>query len=287
MTTSSTTTAIAHANDTDFQTWITELSGQLDAAGLAVAGDTGQINLATATRPAANTSGGYQIRYFNDSLHATKPCYFKIEFGSASTGRPQIWITAASGTNGAGTVSGTTYFSRTTICPDVAPGAGTYFTGVCVKDGYFGLMFKLGSQASTGAAFFFAMRTCDSSGTINNAGFHFYYPIGYIPYRYTYTTASFFDQVGYALYPSAQTTTLVSGSPQVFRHFGAQPQVQCVPFLLSFYTGEIGDLSTFTATPVGATQRTYLAFDGSLRPTNCGLTTTATWANGRLAMQWD
>lgn len=49
---SQTTTGIAHTDDTTFRAWITELSGQLDAAGLGTAADTGQINLATATRPA-------------------------------------------------------------------------------------------------------------------------------------------------------------------------------------------------------------------------------------------
>ena len=281
------TTGIAHSNNTTFRAWITELSGQLDAVGLTVAADTGQINLATATRPGIDTAAGYQIRYLNDSLHGSKPLYLKIEFGTYGTNQPSIWITAASGTDGAGTLTGTEYFPRTKITPDGVPGAATYFSGVCVLPGFFGMVFKRNYVANQ-TPHFFAMRTCDDAGDISAAGFHFYYLyLGILCYRYTYITSLIDDQAGYSLYPSADTSTLVSGQPQVFRHFGSQPQVRCVPFMLSFLNGEIGDLSTFTATPVGATSRTYLALAGTQGPANAGLWTNGPWANGRLAFQWE
>lgn len=285
---SQTTTAIAHSDDTTFRAWITELSGQLDTAGLATAGDTGQINLATATRPGTNTAAGYQIRYLNDSLHGSKPLYLQIEFGTGGTAtQPGIWIAAASGTNGAGTLTGTTYFPRTQITPDGVPGAATYFSGVCVLPGFFGMVFKRNYVANQ-TPHFFAMRTCDDAGDISAAGFHFYYLYpGAICCRYTYITSLIDDQMGYSLYPSAATSTLVSGQPQVFRHFGSQPQVRCVPFMLSFLNGEVGDLSTFTSTPVGATSRTYLALAGAQGPTNVGMWPGGAWANGRLAFQWE
>ena len=287
---SQTTTAIAHSDDTTFRAWITELSGQLDAAGLATAGDTGQINLATATRPGTNTAAGYQIRYLNDSLHGSKPLYLKIEFGTGlANTSPNIWITAASGTNGAGTLTGTTYFPRTEIIPYAysAPGAATYFSGVCVLPGFFGMVFKRNYVANQ-TPHFFAMRTCDDAGDISAAGFHFYYVYtSSTCYRYTYITSLIHDQAGYSLYPSAGTSTLVSGQPQVFRHFDSQPQVRCVPFMLSFMNGEIGDLSTFTSTPVGATSRTYLALAGTQGPTNVGMGPGGAWTNGRLAFQWE
>lgn len=285
---SQTTTTIAHSDDTTFRAWITELSGQLDAAGLATAGDTGQINLATATRPGTMAAAGYQIRYLNDSLHGSKPLYFKFEFGTAgSANTPAIWITAGSGTNGAGTITGTTYFARALVTPNTAPGAATYFTGVCVLPGYFGMVWKRG-LVSGNCPNFHAMRTCDSSGTISSVGFNFYYYANVnATSRITYTTASSADQSSYATYPSAATSTLVGGQPQVFRHFAAQPEVLCVPFMLSFLDGEIGDLSTFTATPVGSAARTYLALAGSSGPINCGMAPGGAWSNGRLAIPWE
>lgn len=281
------TTVVAHTDDTTFRAWVSELSGLLNSVGLTVAGDTGQINLATATRPSANTAGGYQIRYLNDSLHATKPLYFKFEFGTAgSAGTPAIWVTAGSGTNGAGTITGT-YFARALITPNSAPGAATYFTGVCVLPGYFGMVWKRG-LVSGHTPNFFAMRTCDSSGTISSVGFNFYYYANVnATSRITYTTSSSADQSSYATYPSAAASTLVGGQPQVFRHSAAQPEVLCVPFMLSFLDGEIGDLSTFTATPIGSTSRTYLALAGSSGPTNCGMAPGGAWSNGRLAFQWE
>ena len=285
---SQTTTGIAHSDDATFRTWITELSGQLDDVGLTVAADTGQINLATATRPGTNTAAGYQIRYLNDSLHGSKPLYLKIELGTGSAASyPAIWITAGSGTNGAGTITGTTYFARTQITPNFTVGAATYFSGACVLPGYFGLVWKR-NYVTNNTPHFFVMRTCDESGAITSVGFHFYYMIGGgWSNRTTYTTSSSADQTAYAFYPSVFTATLVSGQPQVYRHFGAQPQVRCVPFMLSFLDGEIGDLSTFTATPVGSTSRTYLALAGGVGPTNFGIAPGGAWANGRMAFQWE
>lgn len=289
MATSQTTTAIAHSDDATFRAWITELSGQLDAAGLGTAADTGQINLATATRPAAGTAAGYQIRYLNDSLHGTKPLYLKIEYGTNSTAtNPQIWITIASATNGAGTVSGTTYVARTALLSNIAFGGATYFSGVCVLPGYFAMVFKRGGQGSR-TPHVFVTRTCDDSGDISTAGFHFYVyeSSSNLSFRTTYITSASSDIVGYAFYPSAFSSTLVGGQPQVFRHFGSQPQVRCVPFMLSFLEGEIGDLSTFTSTPVGSAPRTYLALAGSNGPTGAGVALNSTWTNGRLAFQWE
>lgn len=289
MTTQSSTTAIAHTTDADFRAWGGELSAMLTAAGLPLAGDTGQANWATATIPTTNGSV-YEIRYLNDSLHATKPIYFKIEYGTTSTsGRPNIWITAGSGTNGAGTITGTTYFARLSITTNgAAPGGSTYFTGVCVLPGYFAFTWKRGYTTSSYGTFFAACRSCDDAGDITATGFVFYATSnGSSPcMRWTYVTASNADSYGYALFPGGQTVTLVSGSPQVMRHWMMQPQIRCVPFLVSFVNSEIGDLSTFTATPVGDTSRTFLALSTDC-PSSCGIGATGAMTTARIGMQWE
>lgn len=293
MTTVYNTTALAHATNADFQAWTTELMGMFDTVGVPQSADTGQFNPATATIPAAGASV-YQIRYLNDSLHGTKPIYVKIECGTDTAGRVGIWVTAASATNGAGTVSGTTYLSRTKISPNAVAGGLTYWSGMCALPGYFALAWKRGGMvAAYGSTVFFAVcRTTDDSGTPTTTGFHMYMSNNGRPDRTTYVTAQLSDVVAYVCLPSpSATSTLVSGAPQVFRHFGFQPQVRCSPFMLSFLASEIGDLSTFTATPVGVTQRTYLALSGSNGPTQAGCAPISTTVQPdsalRLAIQWE
>lgn len=94
--------------DADFRAWGAAINAALTAIGLVQTADTGQINWATVTKPAAiNTAAGYEIWRFNDALQATKPVFIKIEYGSgAVVDRPSLWITTGSVTNGAGTLSG-------------------------------------------------------------------------------------------------------------------------------------------------------------------------------------
>lgn len=287
MTTSSNTTGILHTTDAEFRTWLAEFSGMLTAAGWPKSADTGQINTGSATLPSTNTYGGFEIRYLNDSLHATKPLYCKIEYGTlSSTGRPAIRLSCASATNGAGTLSGTTYLTAVVIMQDAALASpGTFFSGAVTLPGFAAFVFKRGYVTNI-SPFFAVCRTNDSAGTPTSAGFAFYTSSNSLS-RTSYVSAVRNDSSGYCIFPGADATTLVSGAPQVMRHFMYTPQVQCVPFLLSYINTEIGDLSTFTATPVGATQRTYLALGGTNGPINCGLSVTGPLSTARLALQWE
>lgn len=287
MTTSSNTTGILHTSDAEFRTWLAEFSGMLDSAGFTKSADTGQINTGSATLPSTSTYGGYEIRYLNDSLHATKPLYCKIEYGTlTSTGRPAIRVSCASATNGAGTLSGTTYMTAVVLTPDAAlVSPATFFSGAVTAAGYAAFVFKRGYTSGV-SPFFAVCRTTDSSGAPTSAGFSFYTSSSGL-LRTSYVSAIRNDSSGYCLFPGADTITLVGGAPQVMRHFQYTPQIQCVPFLLSFISSEIGDLSTFTATPVGATQRTYMALGGTNGPLSCGLSVSGALATARLAMQWE
>jgi hypothetical protein len=103
-------TGQSYINTTDatFRLWGKFISDSLTSAGIVLTGDTGQINWATVTTPAAaNTKQGYEIRRFADALQATKPVFFKLSFGSgAAAGRPAIWITIGTGSDGAGNITG-------------------------------------------------------------------------------------------------------------------------------------------------------------------------------------
>lgn len=108
-----TTFACASDNTSDatFRAWVSALVGALTAV-LVQTADTGQINVATVTRPATvNTSAGYVILRFSDALQATRPIFIKVEFGTGSNPTvastlPQLWLTVGKGSDGAGNITG-------------------------------------------------------------------------------------------------------------------------------------------------------------------------------------
>jgi hypothetical protein len=111
------------ATDVEFRTWCQAFEAALLASGfLEAAPDTGQLDLTTVTRPAANGFAGYKMYRAKDSLAATKPLYVKIEFGLATgtTNGPTVRRTAATGSNGAGTLTGPTQTSSTVVAPTTA-----------------------------------------------------------------------------------------------------------------------------------------------------------------------
>lgn len=292
MTTHTYSSPLAHASDTDFRAWGLELSDALTTVGFPKSADTGQINWATVNMPlASNTAAGYEIRYLNDSLHGSKPIYLKIEYGTINTSlqRMGIWVSAASATNGSGTLSGTTYLTRRQIIRDGVVGlqAGNYPTYVCALPGYMAFAFKRrAKQGSEGTSFFSLCRTCDSAGSPTSSGFYFYYNNESTAAleRRTYITSEVNDTSAYCLFPGAATTTQVGADVQGIKHFGYTPEIKVIPFFLSYLDSEIGSESTFTATPVGVTPRTYLTLGGTGVPINCSATTSATH---KLAMQFE
>lgn len=77
------------------------------ACGWVQTADTGQINLATATRPSALTYPSYMMFRMDDALQSTVPVFLKIEPGSGtSQGLAAMRFTVGQATNGAGVISG-------------------------------------------------------------------------------------------------------------------------------------------------------------------------------------
>jgi hypothetical protein len=111
MTTYSTNTQIAQTSNATFQAWVNEIyTGLVTQCGITQTGDTGQMAVpcVTATPGAGNTAVGYYIFRFNDTLQATKPIFFRIDFGSSSAGAadPMMWLTVGTSTDGAGNITG-------------------------------------------------------------------------------------------------------------------------------------------------------------------------------------
>jgi hypothetical protein len=122
-------------SDADFQTWAQGVEAQLVACGLVNTADTGQVNLATMVRPAANGFAGYRIYRFNDAMQASKPVFIKWEYGVASaTNMPSWRISLGTGTNGAGTLTGTVIGTYQAAASS-SKSAGIQLPSYCQGDG--------------------------------------------------------------------------------------------------------------------------------------------------------
>lgn len=160
------------SNDADFRTWAQGIHDKLSGLGLVQAGDTGQINIATVTKPTViNTSAGYEVWRFADALQGTTPFFFKVEYGvGASVDRPSLWMTPGAGTNGAGTINAQAS-GRTQMSSSAADAAGA--TRNCEASGDSGrahLIFNQHPTTGTIACGFFVERTKDAAGNATADG---------------------------------------------------------------------------------------------------------------------
>jgi hypothetical protein len=122
------------STDADFRSWGSTISAMIAALGMVQTADTGQINWTTVLKPAStSTYQGYEIWRFADALQSTTPVFFKLEYGSSSTGIcAALAITVGSASNGAGTLLGQVT-TRAVFAAGAGKGAGvtipTYASG--------------------------------------------------------------------------------------------------------------------------------------------------------------
>jgi hypothetical protein len=270
MTTRTFSTVIDHGNDAGFRAWATEVSEALDHVGLTKTADTGQINLATANRPAVNTAAGYEVRYLNDALHGSAPIVVKIEYGtlSSNAARPAMWLTVGTGSNGSGTITGVivarfqcTYASAST--PSAITPAPTY---ACRAGGQFAFAWKSGlvnTSGQPGMGFFGLSRTIDNTGADTAAGVTVYAQVGANIEAWSTLFGGAVYASGatrqYCMVPYALTSTLTSGDSQAFRHYAALPLVRPVALGFTVLIDEVPMGSAISLAPAGSTERTYIS----------------------------
>jgi hypothetical protein len=164
---------INHSSTAGFRAWAAEvISALFTSVGLTQTADTGQINTATVNLPAINVAGGYVIGRFNDTAQATSPLFFKLEFGTGSTiGNPMMWVTVGTGSNGAGTLTGTV-MTRVSVLEDSAPAStSTPYVSRYVYNptyGFHAFVFKLNGAGSTGQSLggLILARSTSASGAV-------------------------------------------------------------------------------------------------------------------------
>lgn len=172
------TATVSNRLDTDTATraWAQAVLDALTTgAGLVQTADTGQLNPATVTAPAAGATLGYYILRFNDALQSTAPIYIKVILvATSTTAFGYCQFSFASGTDGAGTLTGASIFTFNgaggSTTGDVtaygwgASGHGSSFSFVTMS-GYAGTSSRAGQQILV------VSRTQDSDGTYNGDGF--------------------------------------------------------------------------------------------------------------------
>lgn len=169
MTAITTSAPVSMASDASFRAWATVWHNALSALGWVQTADTGQINLATVTKPAtANTVAGYEIWRMNDSLQATVPVFIKIEYGIGNaTTYAGLWFSLGFSTDGAGNINSTNMFTR-------QQGYCTLNSATNYDWKFSGAANRLGAwQAATatnGYIYIFVERTHNNDGTDNGTG---------------------------------------------------------------------------------------------------------------------
>lgn len=175
MTTSLVSATYSQAATANFQAWINEIyTALVTTCGLTQSADTGQMAVpTTATLPgAANTSAGFYMFQFNDTLQATAPVFIRLDFGTGtSVPAPSILVQVGTGTNGAGTLTGrvTLQQQATSNSAIQNPGITTYNSRYCYNatQGFLGVVWKTGSTTSLGniaMAGLYVFRSVGASG---------------------------------------------------------------------------------------------------------------------------
>jgi hypothetical protein len=153
-------------DDATFRTWGSAWAAKWASMGLVQTADTGQINWTTVVRPGTNTAGGYEIWRFADTLQSTYPVFLKIEYGiGASAANPSLWLTVASGTNGAGTVTGVPSTRQQITCTSTVAAISHYWSGDTNRIG----VAAVGASAAT-AMGVWVERTVDANGAVTSEG---------------------------------------------------------------------------------------------------------------------
>lgn len=119
-------TLIYLTSDAEYRAHIQAISNAMSAVGWAKTADTGQIDTATATKPASGIAAGYEIWAMTDALQSTSPVFIKLNYKMYSATFPSVDISIGNATNGAGNLAGPGASYVTTMFANTGP-AGVYY----------------------------------------------------------------------------------------------------------------------------------------------------------------
>lgn len=274
MTTDVWTSSVSQANDAAFRAWGSDLSARLAAIGLVQTADTGQIDWTSVTIPGTNnTAAGYEIWRFDDTLQGTAPIFIKLEYGrSSASNYIGFWVTVGTGTDGAGTITGT-FTDRLQGSTNTAPSSGTNNSYLCCVDGHVALAFYI--QNNKALLAFSVTRSCDASGTPTEDGVILVTGGSSISTSATSNVQCLrFSGAPVALpastsqyisiFPQTLSSYTYGTDMQLFSCWMALPQVFPVFSMIGYMVADIVEGDVFSHAMIGATPRTYVAVSRSL-----------------------
>lgn len=243
------------SDDATFRAWGSAYAAKWASMGLVQTADTGQINWATVTKPAAiNTAAGYEIWAFNDALQATYPIFVKIEYGTGGAATVgSLWFSVGSGTNGAGTLTGISSTRSQVTCTATAGALNHYWCGDTNRLG----VAVMGAAAATSSGAWIE-RTLDASGVVTSEGVTLIFRTGsaWIAQAWNYTTGPYTTQESSlgAMGPSQSPWGVYGTQLSVYPIYHTKgvfmnPGMNC----LVFDASSVGQNSTISFTMYGAT----------------------------------
>lgn len=276
MTTATANLTFDNSTDAGFRAWGSGISAALSACGLVQTADTGQVNWTTVTRPTGvPVFQGYEIWRFADALQATKPVFIKIEYGAITNAlNASLAITVGTGSNGAGTLSGTvsareTFYIGASSVTSVTP-SPYYACGDTSSIAFVSTYISAFGSAFSWGAGFCIERSRDVNGTPNGDGLvfaRFAVAAGVRSAQYlSFTTNTASSTLTYWPIP---LPSKVSGSFNTGTDVALFPMTVATPKpqgpALSFLgcsTSEFPRATTITVV-IGGSSRTYLAITGT------------------------
>lgn len=279
-----------NTSDATFRLFGSTISAALAAVGLIRTADTGTINWTTVTRATTpvNTSAGFEIYRFSDTLQATKPVFIKIEYGYGNTTNAAcIWVTVGTGTDGAGNLTGQ-IGTRTQLQQYSGPGGASLRVSGSTN------RFVLATN-NTGNACWQMMsveRSRADDGTESNEGIITVYGAQTLPSgwrsQFIPFVGSIPNQFAYVPAPHPGVSTLFGLNLAVAPLFTFAGKL-CNPGvnLLTIYPGDVGLYAAFPV-PIYGTTYTFLAFNSNdLTGVNAGGLNSASGGVNGLCIRWE
>jgi hypothetical protein len=257
-------------NTTAFRAFGSQLSAFFTSIGVVQTTDTGQVDWFTVNASGSQqTSVGYEVRTFTDSLSASNPWYVKIEYGTGGNNNGfGMWFSFGTATDGEGNL--TTQVSNRFPIGFTDGNANPQYCYLAGTPGGFTLDLFDGPNV-TEPMFFNVERTRDSSGNVTGTGLIVQY-ISQLygrgqtvhPHSGTIATPAAYwsAAVNYAEGSMQSGTQVATVSPIPFNFIPYNPGINCL-----IYQGtDIGAYSQITV-PLYGTNHTYLAINQTASPT--------------------
>ena len=271
MTTFYATRAITQLDNAAFQDWITALHNSLVGAGFVQTTDTGQADFSTVTKPGTtNSSAGFRVYRFDDSLQATAPIFIKIEVGTGTSAAYFGWrVSVGNATDGAGGMSGPIQTNSGWVSQPANTFSGINENFACHTEGA-GWCGYCRVSTTYGCMLGFAiMRTTDDAGAPSAEGAVVYLAQGgttdakTVMLRFASTAAVLYSaNSAPCCVPFAMTDSHIGVDVQFFPHWTAAPKVRLNPFAFSWCAGELTHGAAITTDVIDGTSRTYMPAQG-------------------------